>query len=318
MKKFLFFLTLLTFFYQELSAQDVTFSQWENFPVHFNPALTGNFEGSLRFRAKHRNQWRSLLGKNSYRISAASAEYKFKTGNKRQFSLGFHTIFDKAGASSFKTKTFNLSSSLVQKLNVNHGISLGFNAGWGHSSIDLDNLSWGNGDPVEPEDFNFNSELNFLDISAGLNWQYTTKNHLSFQLGSALHHVNRPNVSLIQNSDNRLPFRFNLHGNVEIPLANKFSLVPSFLFVKRGIESQELLGLSNKWYFKSTDNNFVQVGLFVRSANHFDGTAFDIYVFSVSLEADGILYGFSFDRFQRIGRNAFEFSAGYTLNSARK
>ena len=83
----LFLIISLIFFQSNLKAQDPTFSQWENIPIYFNPALTGDFDGQLRFSLKYRDQWRSILGDDSFRTGVASAEYKFSGGEKRKFNL---------------------------------------------------------------------------------------------------------------------------------------------------------------------------------------------------------------------------------------
>ena len=87
-KSILFTLTLIFFAGSKALAQDALFTQWENMPVYLNPALTGNFDGLLRLRAQHRNQWRSLLKDNSYKTSAVSAEYKFSNASARKISVG--------------------------------------------------------------------------------------------------------------------------------------------------------------------------------------------------------------------------------------
>lgn len=301
------------------SAQNETFTQWENMPIHFNPALTGSFEGMLRFRANHRNQWQSILGKSSFKTTAASVDYKFGLGDKRKLSVGFHTIID-SGGQSLSSESYNLSTSVVQTLgnpnSSHHAIALGFEVGMHNNKIDLDNISWGTGNAGPPIIEIFNPNIKFADVSAGLTWQYLTKSHFSFQFGSAIHHLNRPNVSFNRANEARLSLLLNLHGNVEIPLFDKMSLVPSFLFSKFDVDDQLLVGVSNKWYFKSTDANFVQVGLFTKSTLNFDGRAFNVYVISASVEVDAILLGFSFDHFQGINSNAYELSVGYTLGRA--
>lgn len=312
----LLILTILCFINTKASTQNETFTQWENMPIHFNPALTGGFEGILRLRTNHRNQWQSILGKNSFKTTAAAIDYKFGLADKRKFSVGFHTIID-SGGQSLSSESFNLSTSVVQTLgnpnSSHHAIALGFEAGMHNNKLDLDNVSWGGGPPIIEI---FNSNIKFADISAGLTWQYLTKSHFSFQFGSAIHHLNRPNVSFSKENETKLSLLLNLHGNVEIPLSNRVSLVPSFLFSNFDTDEQFLVGVSNKWYFKSTDANFVQVGLFTKSTLNFDARAFNVYVISASIEVDSILLGFSFDHFQGINSNAYELSVGYTLGRA--
>jgi len=295
-------------------AQDPAFTQWENMPLYFNPALTGNFDGSLRIRAIHRNQWQSLLGKSSYKTSGISADYKFPNGSARKISLGTFIIRDKAGSLDFRTTAIDFSTSIVQNLGNPdkrfHSIAFGINVGLTTRKIDFENAQWPGGGPP-PTDLN--DKTSYPDVSAGLLWQYRSNTHFSFNLGSALHHLNSPNISFSDSSVEKLYHRFNLHGYVEIPLVQKFSIVPSFLYSSQGPAEQLLFGFNNRWYTTSHNPNFVQLGFFAKTAKNYNGTDINIYVLSATAEINSFLFGFSFDRFEEIESNAYEFSVGYTF-----
>ena len=310
-------LTLIFIACLKALAQDPTFTEWENIPLYFNPALTGNFDGTLRIRAIHRNQWQSLLKDNSYKTSALSADYKFPNGTARKISVGAFAFIDKAGSIDFTTKAINFSTSVVQNLGNPdsrfHSIALGFNVGWNNRSIDLDKAQWPGPPPTD-----INDKTSFADVSAGLLWEYTSNTHFSFQVGSALHHLNRPNISFYTNGEDKLYQRFDVHGHVEIPLIQKFSFVPSFLYSSQGPSEQLMFGLNNRWYPRSFSPNFVQLGVFAKSTKGINGTEIDIYVLSATVEINSILFGFSFDRFQELESNAYEFSVGYTIGANDK
>ncbi len=313
-KLILFTVTLIFFAGSKARAQDATFTQWENMSPYFNPALTGNFEGLLRLRAQHRNQWRSILKDNSYKTTAMSAEYKFPTGSVRKISVGILGIKDKAGSLDFRNNALHFTTSVLQNLGnsdqAHHSIAFGLDVGLITSKIDYTNANWPGGIP--PSDIN--DKTNFADVSAGLLWQYESNTHFSFQLGSALHHLNRPNVSFLDTSVSRLYHRLILHGHVEIPLVRAFSIVPSFLFSDQGPSEQLLFGFNNRWYPKSQYPNYFQLGIFAKTTKNYSGTtAVNIYVLSATVEINSFLVGFSFDRFQNVESNAYEFSVGYTF-----
>ncbi len=309
----LFIITLIFFSVSSTLAQDARFTQWENMPVYLNPALTGNFDGLLRLRAQHRDQWRSILKDNSYKTSAVSAEYKFANASTRKISVGAFYIKDKAGSLDFRTGSINLSTSVVQNLGnpdkALHSIALGFNVGWVSSKLDFENAQWPGPPPAD-----INDRTSYPDVSAGLLWQYKSNAHFSFQLGSALHHLNSPNVSFSDTGVHRLNHRFNLHGNIEIPLVRSFSMVPSFLFSSQGSLEQLTFGFNNRWYPKSSSPNFVQLGIFARSSKNYSRSEINTYMLSATVELSSVLLGFSFDRFEEIESNAYEFSVGYVLH----
>ena len=308
----LFTLTLIFLTASKALTQDARYTQWENMPVYLNPALTGNFDGMLRLRAQHRNQWRSILKDNSYKTNAVSAEYKFANASTRKISVGAFYIKDKAGSLDFRTGSINLATSVVQNLGnpdeAHHSIALGFNVGWASSKIDFENAQWPGPPPTD-----INEDTSYPDVSAGLLWQYKSNAHFSFQLGSALHHLNSPNVSFSDTSVYRLNHRFNLHGNIEIPLVRSFSMVPSFLFSSQGPSEQLTFGFNNRWYPTSSSPDFVQLGIFARSSKNYNGSEINTYVLSATVEISSILLGFSFDRFEKIESNAYEFSVGYVF-----
>ena len=307
-------LSVIFFSSSKVLAQDAAYTQWENMPLHINPALTGNFDGLLRLRAKYRDQWRSLLKDNSYKTSAASVEYKFSNGTTRKISVGALCYKDKAGSLDFKNNAINFSTSVVQNLGdpdqILHSIAIGLNVGLANRKIDYDNAQWPGGPP--PTDLN--EETNFADVSAGLLWDYRTITHFSFQLGSAWLHMNKPNIAFSDTIVEKLYQRFNLHGNVEIPLMHTFSIVPSFLYWSQGPTDQLLFGFNNRWYPKSSSPNFVQLGIFTKATKNYSGTTdVNVYVLSATVEINPFLVGFSFDRFQNVESNAYEFSVGYTF-----
>ena len=313
-KTLLISLAILFLGFSNIDAQDAFFRQWESMPLHFNPALTGNFDGMMRFRGKYRNQFQSSLRDASFKTSAVSAEYKFNNGESRDLSLGAYGIIDKKGSLDLTDQSLNLSSSIVQRLGKsekgNHFVGVGINLGLAQRSIDYSKAMWAPG-PIP--DTTFNNKANFIDLSSGLYWQYQSRSHFSAQLGSALSHLNRPNVSLSENHADKLYMRFNLHGSVEIPITKKISIVPSFLYLSQGPSDQLLFGGNTKWYLNKENNNNLQFGFFAQTINELNETQVGAYVFTASAEIKSILVGFAYDRFKYFNSDAYELTLGYII-----
>jgi type IX secretion system PorP/SprF family membrane protein len=313
-KTLLFSLAILFLSISKVDAQDAFFRQWESMPLHFNPALTGNFDGMMRFRAKYRNQWESFLGDASYRTSAASAEFKFKNGESRKLSLGTYGIIEKAGSLDLTTQSFNLSSSIIQRLRKSekgsHFVGVGFNIGFAGRSIDYTNARWAPG--ITP-DTTLNYKTNFIDLSSGIYWQYNSSSHFSAQLGTALSHLNRPNVSFRENSEINLYMRLNLHGSVEIPITKKFSFVPSFLYLIQKPGDYILFGGNTKLYLNNQNNTNIQLGFFAQTIKVIDETEVGVYVFTASVEIKSLLIGLAYDRYKYFDSDAYELTLGYII-----
>ncbi|MEZ4982989.1 MAG: hypothetical protein R2769_15670 [Saprospiraceae bacterium] len=101
-------------------------------------------------------------------------------------------------------------------------MGVGFNIGFAGRSIDYTNARWA---PGTIPDTTLNNKTNFIDLSSGIYWQYNSSSHFSAQLGTALSHLNRPDVSLSENREDKL-YEIQ-HGSVEIPITQRKS--PSFL-----------------------------------------------------------------------------------------
>lgn len=300
-------------------AQDPVFTQWENTPIYLNPALAGNFEGSVRVRAQHRDQWRSVLKDASYKTSVLSGEYKFSNASVRKISVGAFFLHDKSGSLDFIKQDFHITSSVVQPLGnpdkANHSLAFGFDVGLGTRKIDWTKAQWPGGGPA-PTDLDDNTS--YPDIAAGILWHYQSNTHFSYQLGSALHHINKPNISFDKTDDSHLNQLFNVHGEVEIPVFRNFSMIPSFLYSSQEPSEQLLFGFNNRWYPSLLNSNFVQLGFFAKTTKNYDATDIGVYVLSIKAEINSFLFGFSYDRFEKIESNAYEFSMGYTFLDARQ
>src|SRR5688572_31384052 len=81
-----------------LSAQDVHFSQWSNTPLIINPAMTGVFDGKLRFSNDYRSQWAGLT--KAYITKHASLDLPLGRSyyKKEYFGIGIVVMQDEAGS----------------------------------------------------------------------------------------------------------------------------------------------------------------------------------------------------------------------------
>jgi type IX secretion system PorP/SprF family membrane protein len=314
--KTLLFIFFLTLSYFGTKAQDPFFTQWETMPLYFNPAMTGDFEGMMRFQAKYRNGHANILGENSFRTMAASAEYKFAQGEKRKLSLGYYSLLDKAGSLELRNNRHQLSAAVSQYLGdpqaAHHILSIGFNGGLGSRSINLKDAEWGGPPPTDLENY----RNHFFDFSTGLLWRYRSLSHFTFQLGGSMHHIHQPNVSITRNGEEPLRIRYTLHSQAEVPLLNSLSLVPSFLLESQGPHLHSIIGVAGKLYFNPTSTNFIQLGARMLPVKNFDREiSLHTWVLTATLELQSISVGFAWDRNNLFGRpiHGYEFSVGYVL-----
>lgn len=196
-----------------LQAQDLHYSQFYHNPTHLSPALTGIFRGDLRAAASYRSQWKSVPV--SYQTFSVTVDRKILKRDKNYWSVGFQLQHDRAGDAALKWTQAGVLTSVTQALGERHALSVGAGLAFVQRSFDISNLTFKNqwsGDLFDAslptgENFDQNSGL-APTLSAGLNWHYEPADtRTRFDAGLGVFHLNRPDISFIDDSGKGLPMR---------------------------------------------------------------------------------------------------------------
>lgn len=216
-------------------SQDIHYSQFYNSPFNINPALTGIFNGDVRFAANYRSQWYvDNLGR--YMTFTASADMKFypQDRSKNNFwSGGLLFNYDVAGDGKLALGHLGLSGGYTTKFLDNNFLTLGGLVGVSQRRFKLEDLLWDNQwngfqvDPSRPTGENFDNTSNvFLDLSAGFNWRWQQTARTKFDIGMGAFHLNRPSQSFYINStEDNLPNRFSAHFISSWQLGSAFDIL---------------------------------------------------------------------------------------------
>lgn len=212
------------------NAQDPAFTQFYANPLYLNPAMAGS-NGCPRFGVNYRNEWPQLSG--NYVTYSASYDQYFKN-----ISGGFGVIatHDQQGQGTINTSMLGLIYSYHLTLNRKWKMLFGARAAWYQKFLDWDKLTFG--DMIDPRrgfiyatgDVPRGGSRGFFDASAGM--VIFNKN---FFAGGAVHHLNRPNESMII-GESKMPMRFTGHIGAEIQLgqkskyANSTSIMPNIIY----------------------------------------------------------------------------------------
>ena len=97
---------------------------------------------------------------------------------------------------------------------------------------------------------NYNKSIIYPDVNVGALWTHAPKEAFRYYLGFSMDHLSRPRESFLDDGDNRLNYRFNAHGGMEIFLnrENTLSLSPSVLYMLQGNAQEFNFGLAlNYW-----------------------------------------------------------------------
>lgn len=290
MRKVFILLTLLVGVVIEAHAQDPQFSQFYAAPMYLNPGFTG-ITYSQRVTFNSRVQWPNLP--QAYSTSMASYDI-FVPHIKSGF--GVMMMHDKIGTGGLSSINAGLLYSYKIRASDDWVFSPGIYFGYGSTKIDKDKLLFGDGlGDIKTQETILASLSNeqYFDFGSGL--VIYNKN---LWLGVAAYHMNEPNQSLSDNT-NQLATKYHIHGGMRLELKNGLRtstrvtyLTPSFVYRKQGTFQQFDVGLH---YHVDP----VIIGFWYRGIPFLKGFADrpiqDALVFILGLQFKNFQFGYSYD-----------------------
>lgn len=290
------------------NAQDPAFTQFYANPLYLNPAMAGS-NGCPRFGVNYRNEWPQLTG--NYVTYSASYDQYFKN-----ISGGFGVLatHDQQGQGTINTSMLGLIYSYHLTLNRKWKMLFGARAAWYQKFLDWDKLTFG--DMIDPRrgfiyatgDVPRGGSRGFFDASAGM--VIFNKN---FFAGGAVHHLNRPNESMII-GESKMPMRFTGHIGAEIQLgqkskyANSTSIMPNIIYQYQNGFQELNIGT----YIKYGSFNF---GAWYRNR--------DAFILTLGINTGKFKLGYSYDVTvsklnNGVSGGSHEVSLGINLNCTSK
>lgn len=245
-------------------AQDIHFSQFNETPLHLNPAYTGGFNGLYRVMMNYRNQWQSMG--HPYQTMAAAFDMPLLVGRPAHMGVGMFVYRDKAGDSGFGTLQALASASAIVPLDDNSTISAGLQGGFSQRTANIESLQWesqyqnGTYDPtLSSNENNVLTSFPYADFSAGLAYRYQSvadniqgRDMWKLSLGAAYFHLNRPVQKFYSGTGNKLNSRLAAHGNAHYDFpGTKFSLQPSLLYMMQGPAREITVGSMLRYKLKN-------------------------------------------------------------------
>lgn len=296
--------------YSVLPGQDVSFSQFFAAPLHLNPGLVGVTDAP-RFTLNYRDQWPNWP--NAYRTYAFAYEQPLNALNS---GVGLRILTDDAGRGIYKTTAISGVYGYHIKMRDDLSVRIGIDAGVFQTRLDWDKLLFGDQlDPVTGNEGNQltqenrpeNLERTVVDFSTGL-VVYGRR----FYGGIALHHLNRPDESLLNINDNLRagrPLRMTAHVGAQFSAGpgnigrGQAFVSPSILYMRQGGFSQLTAGaytgyksvFGGLWYRHAGQNPDAIIGLVgFRYQTIRIGYSYDLTVSGLSVGTTGGTHEVSF------------------------
>jgi len=302
LRQFLLY-TVLAFWGAALSAQDIHFSQFGNAPMNLNPGLTGVFGGDLRFVGNYRSQWRGVpVPYSTFSGSIENKIYHKPNRYDRYFTGGLLLNYDKQGSLELTSMQIGIPIGMTMPVAKNNFLSIGITPAFGQRSFDTNRWTFDAQfvdclfDPTahtREDGTLFSDNLQYFDLSTGLNYRFQApRSRTRFDLGGAMHHVNRPNHDFWTNAkDVRLAVRKSLYGMGMVQVSGSFDLLGQVLYQEQGTYRELLYGLGGRLLLNSKpyEELALQVGVSFRHRYT------DAFIWTAEVHWRTWTLGFSYD-----------------------
>jgi type IX secretion system PorP/SprF family membrane protein len=235
-------------------AQDPSFSQFFASPLTLNPALTGEFDGSVRVAGNYRDQWPSV--NKAYITSTISVDLGIlqnKLPENDRLGIGFMAMTDKTANGILTSNYFSFSTAYHKAIDEDnqHQISIGFQGTYANQLLDGPRLRFLDGlqidgtwlpSPTEPENL-MQVTAHYFDMNTGILYNGSLNGSNAVYVGASLYHLNQPKESFLGVDNIILPTRLTIHAGGYFPSASAGTTwYVSALYNQQATASEFVLG----------------------------------------------------------------------------
>jgi len=191
-------------------AQDAQFTQFYATPTYISPAFAGTGL-QTRMGLAYRDQWPSIPG--AFVTANFALDHYLSDVNS---GIGLLVNHDRAGSGALRYTS--VSGQYAYEIELKRKVFLrpALQFGWVNHAVDYSRLVFGDqlarGGTVGTYESMQGTSIGYADMGTGLLF-FTPK----LWLGAAVHHLNRPNQSLLLN-EARIPRKFSMHGGYRMTL----------------------------------------------------------------------------------------------------
>ena len=233
----------LTFatFQVNAQVQDVSFSQYFNFPALLNPTFAGSTSANYRVAGIYRQQWKAIEADfETYGVAGDIAIRKNPLG-KGTFGVGFYAIDDHLGNNIIKQQKAGVSLAYHRPLDFQerHRISIGINGTYNNNSINYDLLNFESQyvgfvlNPDLPTGETFTTDqIENLNIGVGLSYRFRINKKEELMTNFSLLEIMAPKEYFLSNASSTvLTNRWTGAVSWRHRMNTRVALVPSVQFI---------------------------------------------------------------------------------------
>jgi type IX secretion system PorP/SprF family membrane protein len=251
--KHIFFLCLCMYAgCQDAFAQDPHFSQYFSSPLTFNPAFAGYFDGTQRFTVNARTQWANVGDTHTTgTVSFDTKIMKGKIADNDRWGIGIHALYDQSSGGVFKNSYVSFSTAFNKGLDAegDQSIGIGIQATIAHNAVDFNKISFSNQftgsgfDLYVPNGETIsNQSITYIDLNAGILYNYKIENGSQFSFGASIFHILGPRLSFFSGNNNSLARRYTFHAGGSFDVGDNNDFFVSGHIMQQGGASEYVIG----------------------------------------------------------------------------
>lgn len=244
--KYIFTSVFICFTFLNLFGQDFQFSQRHLSPLNLNPSLAGE-ESQGRLVVNYQYGWSSILKPINAHAGSLSYDQGIKLKNNDHIGVGLKTFGNFRTGGSFRHLFGSLSLSYRKKLGNNQSLSIGLEAG--AADLEESGLMW----VGTPHFVPIIQQARFADVALGASYVGKFDFFKKIQLGAAVHHLNRADISMNPTIEDKLYRRWTMHGLTELQINSRITLLPRFFVDVQGPSIELLYGTDVRYLVQKTD-----------------------------------------------------------------
>jgi type IX secretion system PorP/SprF family membrane protein len=285
MNKFFYALAFLFFTFGQLFAQDLHYSQFYNYSMAINPALTGRIREDFRISAIYRNQWKQANA--TFATTSISGDMNFISIPKFLDKMGAGLIVtnDELPNGIFKNQSAYASVAFHKSLGTfkRHRVSLGIQGGYVRKNVsknglytrsDVENFQAPTGN-FQSTDATVSgaSSFGYGDVNGGAFWDFTVNKALELSAGISAFNLTKPNdyiyKNIAQGDASQLPRRYIGTLSASYHLSKRVTLLPAVMYMNQAYASDLNMGLAAGYHFNQKKDITALLGVWYRNSDAF-------------------------------------------------
>ncbi|WP_248722787.1 PorP/SprF family type IX secretion system membrane protein [Seonamhaeicola sp. ML3] len=236
--KLYFSAIFVSLFFIQAKAQDPIFSQYYQVPETLNPGFSG-FENASYFGLIHRTQWPNL----GLRVDT---DYVFfNTWVERIGGLGISILNQHENSTKYNHLQGNVNYAYHVRLANEWYFRPAIEVGFGTKSFNFSNLVLSDqiniaSESINPSSsdvfaMNANRNVSFFDFAVGFVFdKKNTSRNTDLWLGASIKHLNRPNISFVENNNLPLDIFYSIHAAYKFPYFDYNDIMISANYMQQG------------------------------------------------------------------------------------